>query len=1039
MAEAVVEEYRSSLSELSFNSKPHINMLTMLAEDNVQHADQIVETIVAHINAVPPQMKLPGMYLVDSVIKNIGGHYIPLFGSHMTTLFTSVFEKESQTGIQTAEDQTTDEREKSDMKRTQLEVIKELEEKKEKLRKYELALREKIDKPKSINVVAPTVVQPIFVNTRDPRLKKALATSGQVVPLVKSFASHQPSSNSLQSVIVVPNARTSNINGVKTEDVASVFHQPHPLRIGFNGHSAEFELGGRIHTVQFGVPGREIFVNSVPFEASFGGPSFVALLGDGQLHSIQIDGPPPRVLTSQIPAYELYEKFRSLHSDIRLPQIEKNSSSEKIDGLCDIDMRFKISNITKPRLDFDHAPDAIKDIDWRQISHPETTQSVFDLPKPYHASYQSVEPELRTSDNRLEVYDRQSSPEFDGKLLCPSETKAPLPLKPPPLGPFLNPALISNSMQKTSEPPYSVPPTTVLSSVSSNSVMFSHTSVPNVSAIDAALSSLNSIAKSLPQVQIPTLTSITARPSIQSTLMPKFKNEEIFPGVSTHSQVTVPQQIQNQQWQPLLPPPPFPGSLPGSERLEHNPHQAVSLSVSSIQPPLLPNPTTTISSSVPPSTESTISSVSPAPKMNVELFLEKLIAAGIIGKKKDEPIAAVTSDLNSSENSPEEVKDADEEVIPVIELVPKSLREYHPVVINLLYKGSQCATCGMRFKEIQSEHYSRHLDWHFRTNRREKDGAKKPLSRRLFYEVKDWVDFKEFEDFEERAPSYFELQASGEQTKEVERENILSVPSIRCETEICSVCGEQFQLFWVEEEEEWHLKYAVRHNDQVYHPACYEDFCKASEKPSSSENELDDSIVVVEEPEDKVDVKSDSATEVKIDMESNSASETKMDVELNSAAEVKMEVESNSAADNQDSATVADSVVDESDTVDSKEAVDSATSETVITLKTEPVDLESVEQSSVKEETSLSIVISEPSDTSTATPVETETSNNDESTKEEKSSEALSESSQTDTKVAVKEESDDEMEFRPPTPDPNFENLPPVFKGTELSALCCIM
>lgn len=61
---------------------------------------------------------------------------------------------------------------------------------------------------------------------------------------------------------------------------------------------------------------------------------------------------------------------------------------------------------------------------------------------------------------------------------------------------------------------------------------------------------------------------------------------------------------------------------------------------------------------------------------------------------------------------------------------------FYPGVIAALYRGSQCATCGMRFKEIQSEQYSRHLDWHFRRNRREKDGAKKPFSRRWFYEVK---------------------------------------------------------------------------------------------------------------------------------------------------------------------------------------------------------------------------------------------------------------------------------------------------------------
>lgn len=33
----------------------------------------------------------------------------------------------------------------------------------------------------------------------------------------------------------------------------------------------------------------------------------------------------------------------------------------------------------------------------------------------------------------------------------------------------------------------------------------------------------------------------------------------------------------------------------------------------------------------------------------------------------------------------------------------------------------------------------------------------------------------------------------------------------------------------------------------------------------------------------------------------------------------------------------------------------------------------------------------------------------------------------------------DEDDFRPPTPDPRFQSLPPVQRGNELSGLCCIM
>lgn len=45
-------EYQSSLEDLTFNSKPHINMLTILAEENLHFAKDIVAIIEAQINKV---------------------------------------------------------------------------------------------------------------------------------------------------------------------------------------------------------------------------------------------------------------------------------------------------------------------------------------------------------------------------------------------------------------------------------------------------------------------------------------------------------------------------------------------------------------------------------------------------------------------------------------------------------------------------------------------------------------------------------------------------------------------------------------------------------------------------------------------------------------------------------------------------------------------------------------------------------------------------------------------------------------------------
>lgn len=48
----ITDEYISSLSDLTINSKPLINMLTMLADDNVEHAPAIVQAVETHLQKV---------------------------------------------------------------------------------------------------------------------------------------------------------------------------------------------------------------------------------------------------------------------------------------------------------------------------------------------------------------------------------------------------------------------------------------------------------------------------------------------------------------------------------------------------------------------------------------------------------------------------------------------------------------------------------------------------------------------------------------------------------------------------------------------------------------------------------------------------------------------------------------------------------------------------------------------------------------------------------------------------------------------------
>ncbi|XP_058062799.1 uncharacterized protein LOC131212794 [Anopheles bellator] len=91
-AEEIEKEYLSSLADLNVNSKPLINMLTILAEENLEYAHIIVNAVEKHLAQVGPDVKLPILYLVDSIVKNVGKQYQSLFSQVIVNMFCGVFQ-----------------------------------------------------------------------------------------------------------------------------------------------------------------------------------------------------------------------------------------------------------------------------------------------------------------------------------------------------------------------------------------------------------------------------------------------------------------------------------------------------------------------------------------------------------------------------------------------------------------------------------------------------------------------------------------------------------------------------------------------------------------------------------------------------------------------------------------------------------------------------------------------------------------------------------------------------------------------------------
>ncbi|XP_077197433.1 pre-mRNA cleavage complex 2 protein Pcf11 [Paroedura picta] len=245
-------------------------------------------------------------------------------------------------------------------------------------------------------------------------------------------------------------------------------------------------------------------------------------------------------------------------------------------------------------------------------------------------------------------------------------------------------------------------------------------------------------------------------------------------------------------------------------------------------------------------------------QLDVNELYSKLLSTGILKVLKTESASSQASEV-SSQPAPEEEEEEDQDqnedqdVPDLTNFVIEELKQRHDSVINRLYTGIQCYSCGMRFTTSQTDVYADHLDWHYRQNRTEKDVSRKVTHRRWYYSLTDWIEFEEIADLEERAKSQFFEKVHEEvvlKTQEAAKEKeFQSVPAGPAGVdESCEICQEQFEQYWDEEEEEWHLKNAIRVDEKIYHPSCYEDYQNTSSfdsTPSPSKTPVENPLNIM--------------------------------------------------------------------------------------------------------------------------------------------------------------------------------------------------
>nr|CDS29898.1 ENTH (VHS) domain containing protein [Hymenolepis microstoma] len=188
-----------------------------------------------------------------------------------------------------------------------------------------------------------------------------------------------------------------------------------------------------------------------------------------------------------------------------------------------------------------------------------------------------------------------------------------------------------------------------------------------------------------------------------------------------------------------------------------------------IKAELVPPPTS-IAHSVPP----------PSLPVSVDDLLSKLVASGVFKKPEVLP----------------DIKDYSWE----------KFRRVYVAEIDALYSGFQCLQCGLRFASEDDPAFVAHLDYHYMKNSTENQGRR---SRNYYQPASNWLSYGLMED------------TSDPDTHEVKEYKCPAFADEKLNE--CAVCGDKFDKIFDRQEGEWMLLGAIIEDGKAYHPICRED------------------------------------------------------------------------------------------------------------------------------------------------------------------------------------------------------------------------
>ncbi|KAI1809323.1 hypothetical protein GGS20DRAFT_318157 [Poronia punctata] len=90
-SEAVAKDFRDALEDIQTIGRPEISNLTIIARENIEHALGISGALVDHIKRAAPHKKLPPLYVLDSIAKNVGTPYTLFFSRKLYQTYMDAY------------------------------------------------------------------------------------------------------------------------------------------------------------------------------------------------------------------------------------------------------------------------------------------------------------------------------------------------------------------------------------------------------------------------------------------------------------------------------------------------------------------------------------------------------------------------------------------------------------------------------------------------------------------------------------------------------------------------------------------------------------------------------------------------------------------------------------------------------------------------------------------------------------------------------------------------------------------------------------